>query len=198
MQHSYFRLPPLFLLALPLAVPIPAAAQNPSGDPALEVFAGFSTIAVRPGRLDGKDLSRVRQNGWTATLTSYQLLRRWGLTAELSGQHGGGSSHRALFGGTFRGFSGERFALTGRVLAGVTRWDPDRTSGAAMAHGVYPRQNAFTFGFGQSIDLRWKPNVTIRLQPDLLFVRMADGTNRKRTQLQTPFAAGLVWRFGRR
>ena len=41
-----------------------------------ELSGGFSTTVMEPGRAPGKGLDRVRLNGWTAAVTSYQFFRR--------------------------------------------------------------------------------------------------------------------------
>ena len=155
-----------------------------------ELFAGFSSLRARPG----KDLDRTTLNGWTLSATTYQFFPRWGLTAEFSGNGKDGASQRSfLFGGTYRGLQRRRIALTGRILAGVTAWDP-----ALPRPGSYREQTAFTFGFGQSIDFGLSRNLALRLQPDLRFVRLRDASNKANLTILQPISVGLVYQFGSR
>lgn len=163
-----------------------------------ELFGGFSTVSVRPGKLNGEGLSRARLHGLTFTATSYHVFSRWGLTAEVTA---GARDQDALevsrqsylFGGTFRAVQRRKLALTGRILAGVDRWDPKR-----LPPGGYPGQNSFVFGFGQAIDLKMSENLAIRVQPDLQFVRRKDSGGDTRMSLNTPLSVGLVLKFGKR
>ncbi len=179
-----------------------AAAFGQSGyqSPELktELFGGFSTVSVRPGQLNGEGLSRARLNGVAFTATSYHIFSRWGLTAEVTA---GARDQDAmevslqsyLFGGTFRAVQRRRIALTGRILAGVDRWDPKR-----LPMGGYPAQNSFVFGFGQAIDLKLTENLAIRVQPDLQVVRRKDSSGDTRMSLNTPLSVGLVFKLGKR
>ncbi len=220
-QIGVFR---LVFLGLTMLAGVAGNAQSSNYVPPnkkTEVFGGFSSIGMKPGRVDGQDLSGVRLNGWTATYTTYQFFRRWGLTAEFSGNYGNpeidapvaGASprvflrarnHAFLFGGTYRSFERRRLALTGRILAGATHWSPEADSGNGdgMAllslSGIAARQTAFTFGFGQSVDWKISEGVAIRVQPDLRFVRMEDPGGERRTRIQLPFSVGLVYKFGNR
>lgn len=183
-----------------------------------EIFGGFSLAPLSPGRFGDKNLSRVALPGWAASVTTYQFFRRWGLTAEFSGNSGSpeidnavGAVNRrfsfdanqrtALFGGTYRALQRKRFALTGRILAGVTNWEPksesQTLSNLFTSNGIYPKQNAFTFGFGQAIDLKFSENVALRVQPDLRIVRLRQATDQHRTVLQQAFSIGVVYKFGK-
>jgi hypothetical protein len=188
-----------FLLVVAFSL-TPLAAQSSYQAPNLrnEAFAGFATTLLRPGRANGDGLDRVRVNGWTASITTYQFFRRWGLAAEFSGQSRDRdgldvSSQSYLFGGTYRSFERRRFALTGRILAGVNRWDP-----AALTQNAYRRQNGFTFAFGQSIDIKLSENFALRVQPDLALVRRRAPDGAKHFSLATPFSLGAVFKFGGR
>ncbi len=187
----------LFLVSLPIA---PLAAQSVYQAPHLktEVFGGFSTAPVSPGRADGKALDGVRLNGWAASITSYHFFRRWGLAAELAGQSRNRegldvSTQSFLFGGTYRSFEKRRFALTGRILAGAGRWNP-----TVLPPNVYQAQSHFTFGFGQSIDIKITERLAIRIQPDLAFVRRAAPEGETKFDLTTPLSFGAVLKFGSR
>lgn len=179
-----------------------AAAFGQSGyqSPELktELFGGFSTVSMRPGYWNGEGLSRARLNGVTFTATSYHIFSRWGLTAEVAAGWRDKdalevSRQSYLFGGTFRAVQRRKFALTGRILAGVDRWDPKR-----LAVGGYPAQNSFLFGFGQAIDFKMSENLAIRVQPDLQVVRRRDSSGDARMSLNTPLSVGLVFKFGKR
>ena len=214
----------LFCLAIALVGGVAAQAQSSDYSPPnrkTEVFGGFSTVGLKPGHVDEQDYSRIRLNGWTASYTTYQFFRRWGLTAEFSGNYGtptidpppAGSvpsfalrsrNHTYLFGGTYRSFERRRLALTGRILAGATHWSPAAVEVASpspallAATGVFEPQTAFTFGFGQSIDWKLSEAVAVRVQPDLRFVRIKDVGGDHRINLQLPFSIGLVYKFGDR
>ncbi|MBY0507291.1 MAG: hypothetical protein K2X03_25475 [Bryobacteraceae bacterium] len=186
--------------ALALLAIAPAFAQTSYRAPNLktEVFGGFSTTAMEPGRAGGKGLERVRLNGWTVSATTYQFFRRWGLTTELSGHSRDKlgldvSTQTYLFGGTYRSFERKKLALTGRILAGTNRWDP-----SVFPAGGYRKQNSFTFSFGQSIDVKLSERVAFRIQPDLAFVRRAQSDGGHRLTLVTPLSFGLAVKFGRR
>ncbi len=154
------------------------------------LFAGYSSVNLKPGQ----GLDRITLNGWTTSVTSYHFFERWGLTAELSGNGGDGNSQRAyLFGGTFRAVQRKRIDLTGRILAGGTRWEPN-----AQGLGAYRQQTGLTFGFGQSIDFKFNESFAVRLQPDLRFVRLQDASGASKTVLDRPLSVGLVYQFGRR
>jgi hypothetical protein len=172
---------------------IAAAAQQPATAPPEwkgELFGGYSSVNAPAGPTS----DRATQHGWTASFTSYSVFRRWGLTAEFGGtRKDGGSQQSYLFGGTYRGLARRRFALTGRVLAGVTRAHPP--SGATNA---FPRQSAFSFGFGQSIDWRFSRRFALRVQPDLRWVRFKDTEGSSRMSLVRPLSVGLVYQFGKR
>ncbi|HBY64179.1 MAG TPA: hypothetical protein DEH78_30525 [Solibacterales bacterium] len=164
----------------------------------LELFGGFSTAPMEPGRANGEGLSRVRLNGWTASVTSYQVFRRWGLTAEVSGHSRNKdgldvSTQTFLFGGTYRSFERKRFALTGRILAGVNRWDP-----ASIPPGGYLTQNSFTFAFGQSVDIKLAEQFAIRVQPGLAFIRRTEAGGDRKLTLMTPLSVGVAFKFGKR
>lgn len=178
----------------------PAFAQTPYQAPNLktELFGGFSTLSMEPGRANGKGLDGVRLNGWTVSATTYQFFRRWGLTAELSGQSRDKngldvSTQTYLFGGTYRSFERKKLALTGRILAGTNRWDP-----SLFPAGGYGKQNSFTFSFGQSIDVKVSERVAFRIQPGLAFVRRAQPGGGHRLMLVTPLSFGLAFKFGNR
>jgi hypothetical protein len=139
-----------------------------------DLHGGFSLVNT-PGVGTSK---RVTLNGWTASFTDYSIFPRWGLAAEFGGAEKDGVSQNVyLFGGTYRGLQKKRIALTGRILAGVTQ----------------ANANTFTFGFGQSIDLRFTPQLALRVQPDLRFVRFPG-----KTSLVRPISVGLVYQFGKR
>lgn len=148
-----------------------------------EVFGGFSTVNHEPGRL----------SGWAVGVTNYQWFRRWGLTAEFAGRSRDRDGLKVdgqtyLFGGTFRAREWKRLALTGRVVAGVDRWDPQR-----VVSGGFVKQNSFVFGFGQAIDLKVNEHVAVRVRPELMFVR-----RKEKTDFVNPFSVGLVVKFGKR
>lgn len=159
-----------------------AAAQAQSYDPPnlkTVLFAGYSTVNLKPT----KNADRLSLNGWAASATSYHVFARWGLTAEFNGNGDGGSEHLSyLFGGTYRAVQRKRFALTGRILAGGTRLD----------------QSHFTFGFGQAIDWKLSERVSLRVQPDLRFVRFKEPDGSSRLSLVRPLAFGVVYQFGAR
>lgn len=170
-----------------------AQAQTPGYEPPnlkTVLFGGYSSVSIKPG----KDLNRLSLNGWTASVTSYQFFRRWGLTAEF-GANGedGTNQHSYLFGGTYRALQRKRFALTGRILAGGTRWDPN-----APTTGAYRQQTAFTFGFGQAIDFKFSENLALRVQPDFRFARFEEPGGDSRISLVRPISVGLVYQFGQR
>ena len=73
-----------------------------------------------------------------------------------------------LFSGTYRGFERNRFAITGRILAGVKRWHLK-----AGPNGTYPTQNSSAFTFGQSI-------------------------RDSKITLAMPLSVGVVYKFGNR
>ncbi len=186
--------PKLLITPLLLATLGRAHAQTPPAyqPPNLKtvLFAGFSSVSFKPGT----NLDRVSVNGWSASITNYQFFERWGLTAEFEGGGKDGTSQMSyLFGGTFRALQRKRFALTGRILAGATRWDPD-----APVTGAFRTQTAFTVGFGQAIDLKFSENFALRVQPDIRFIRFEDPSGATKTSLVRPFAVGVVYQFGRR
>jgi hypothetical protein len=84
-------------------------------------------------------------------------------------------------------------ALAGRILVGATRWEPE-----APAAGEYRKQTAFTFSFGQAIDVKLSENIALRVQPDLRFVRFEEPNGSSGHSLVTPISVGLVYQFGRR
>lgn len=180
----------LFLLAVTAGR---AAAQAPAYEPPnlkTVLFGGFSRVSIKPGSA----LDRLALNGWTASIADYRVFQRWGLTAEFSGASNDGTSqHTYMGGGTFRSVQRKRFALTGRILAGTTRWDPK-----APAANAYRTQTAFTFSFGQAIDWKLSENAAIRVQPDLRFVRFQEPGGSSRFSLVNPISVGLVYQFGRR
>lgn len=146
-------------------------AQTPTYEPPnlkTVLFGGHSSVSIKPGT----NLDRVSRNGWTASITNYSYFQRWGLTAEFGGNSDDGTRHRTfLFGGTYRALQRKRFALTGRILAGGTTWDPKAPTSAS-----YRSQTAFTFGFGQTIDVKFSERFALRVQPDLRFVRFQNPT----------------------
>lgn len=152
---------------------------NAQSESKLEVFTGYSLVNLKPGR----NLDRTNHQGFAASVTSYQIFPRWGLTAEFDTNS---EQNSYLFGGTYRSFRRKRFALTGRILAGATRWQPT------------PEQTAFTFGFGQAIDIKCNESLSLRLQPDLRFVRLKAANGTSRLSLVRPFSIGLVYQFGKR
>lgn len=170
-----------------------ARAQSPAYEPPnlkTVLFGGYSSVSIKPG----SKLDHVSLNGWAASVTDYSLFRRWGLTAEFGGAGKDGTSQTTyLLGGTFRGLQRRRFALTGRVLAGATRWELD-----APGAGAFRTQTAFTFGFGQAIDFKFSENLALRVQPDLRFARFQDPTGERKTSFVRPFSVGLAYQFGKR
>jgi hypothetical protein len=170
------RLPFLLATALLLGTIHPLTAQPQKN---VEVFAGYSLVNFKPGR----DLDRTNHQGFAASFTSYQIFPRWGLTAEFDTNS---EQNSYLFGGTYRSFRRKHFALTGRILAGATRWQPT------------PEQTAFAFGFGQAIDIKYNESLSLRLQPDLRFVRLKAANGTSRLSLVRPFSIGLVYQFGKR
>jgi hypothetical protein len=181
------------LLMLLAAATDLARAQAPAYAPPgwkTEVFGGYSLVNIKPG----KHLDRRSLNGWAASVTSYQFFRRWGLTAEFGGNGKDGTRQSAyLFGGTYRALQRRRFALTGRILAGATRWEPGTPTADA-----YRQQTSLTFGFGQSVDFKCTENLALRVQPDLRFVRFQEQHGSSKTSLVRPLSVGLVYKFGRR
>lgn len=181
---------PLFLAA---AMDRAQAQAPPAYEPPnlkTVLFGGFSSVSIKPGSKQ----DRVSLNGWAASVTDYHIFRRWGLTAEFGGGGKDGTSQLTyLFGGTFRALQRKRFALTGRILAGATRWEPE-----APVIGAFRLQTAFTVGFGQAIDLKFSENLALRVQPDIHFVRFADPNGSTKTSFVRPFSIGLVYQFGRR
>lgn len=160
----------------------------------MEVFGGFSTAAFVPGRANDQNLDRLRLNGWAAGVTSFQTFRRWGLAAEVGRRYDGDAEAQSwLFGGNFRALARRRFALTGRIMAGVERWEPE-----ASRAGGYRAQNSFTFGFGQAIDIKLNEHVALRVRPEIFLVRREAPDGGKRLELVNPFSAGIVFRFGQR
>lgn len=89
---------------------------------------------------------------------------------------------------TYRVLQRKRFALTGRILAGVTTWDPKAPTSAS-----YRSQTALTFGFGQAIDVKFSERFALRVQPDLRFVRFQNPTGSSRLSLVRPIAVGFVY-----
>ncbi|MBY0372708.1 MAG: hypothetical protein K2Q23_01860 [Bryobacteraceae bacterium] len=181
---------PLLLLFVGAAS---ARAQAPAYQPPnlkTVLFGGFSSVQISPG----KDLDRVALNGWTASITDYRIFERWGLAAEFGGARRDGAEQTSyLFGGTFRAVQRKRLALTGRILAGATRWEPE-----APTAGEFRKQTAFTFSFGQAIDIKLSENLAFRVQPDLRFVRFQEPNGSSGLSLVTPISVGLVYQFGRR
>lgn len=214
--NYYFVISALFGLSLTSPLMAQTGAYQPP-NLRTEIFGGFSLAPISPGRAADKNLDRVTLGGWSASATTYQFFPRWGLTAEFSGNYGTPSianrvpgtnnfeldarQHTALFGGTYRALQRRRFALTGRIRAGVTRWEPKSDTAAAAAllisNGIFPKQNAFTFAFGQSIDVKLSEELAVRIQPDLRFVRMRENDNSRRLLLQQSFSFGLVYKFGK-
>jgi hypothetical protein len=148
-------------------------AQYVPTDFKAELFGGYANLRAE----------KQAQHGWTATYTDYSLFRRWGLTAEVSQET---DTRAYLFGGTFRSIRRPRFALTGRIVAGLTDWNR------------LPQQTAFTFGFAQSIDWKLNEHWALRVQPGFRFLRLDDPAGGRRTVLATPLALGLVYKFGHR
>lgn len=103
------------------------------------------------------------------------------------------SSQTFLFGGTYRSFERRRLALTGRILAGVNRWDP-----VLIPVNGYGTQNSFTFSFGQSIDIKVSEKFAIRAQPDIALVRRMQPSGDRKLTLVTPLSFGVVFKFGNR
>lgn len=188
------------LIAAALFTPIPLGAQSGYQSPYLqtELFAGFSTTALAPGRIGDKNISAVRLNGWNFSATSYHFFRRWGLTAEAAGYGGNqdgvdASTRTYLFGGTFRGLDKRRFAITGRIRAGLNRWAP-----AVLPAGGYREQTGVVFGFGQALDIKLNENIAFRAQPDFLFIRREPLNEERRFLPTSALAFGLVLKFGNR
>lgn len=185
------------LLLLPVLLAFPVSRAQAQAAPAYapaqwkaEIFGGYSRVSVRPGR----DLDRRSLQGWAFAFTDYQFFSRWGLAVEVGGNRDDRARHYSyLVGGTYRGLQRKRIALTGRILAGVTRWNPRELTADA-----YRQQTAFTFGFGQSIDFKFSGNLALRVQPDLRFVRFKQPGGSAGLSLLTPISAGLVYQFGRR
>lgn len=171
-----------------------AQSNYQSPDLKVEVFGGFSTAAFVPGRVNDQNLDRLRLNGWAAGITSFQTFRRWGLAAEVGRRnHGDAEAQSWLFGGNFRALARPRFALTGRIMAGVERWEP-----VASRAGGYGTQNSFTFGFGQALDFKLNERIALRVRPEIFLVRREAPDGSRRLELVNPFSAGLVFRFGQR
>ena len=163
----------IFSVWLAFAVEGADAYEPPNLKPVL--FGGYSSVSIKPGT----NLGGLSLNGWAVSVTNYQFFRGWWLTAEFGGNGDDGNRHRSyLFGGTFRSFQRKRFALTGRILAGGTTWDPK-----APQSGAYREQTALTFGYGESIDFKFSENFALRVQPDLRFVRFADPSGATKTSL---------------
>lgn len=148
-------------------------AQSVPTDFKAELFGGYANLRAE----------KTTRHGWTATYTDYSIFRRWGLTAEVSQET---DTRAYLLGGTYRALSRPRFALTGRIVAGLTDWDRA------------PAQTAFTFGFAQSIDWKFNENWALRVQPGFRFLRLDDPGGGRRTVLATPLAIGMVYKFGSR
>ncbi len=203
--------PRAFIYALSVFACLPPAfAQSEPEFRKGEIHAGFSTARIQPGRANDDGLSRVRLAGFNFSATTYQFFRRWGLTAEFARHSGSPTIENGtsfpidatqstfLFGGTLRTVNRRRLALTGRILAGGTRWEPTTPLAGLAAANIYPAQTAFTFGFGQSVDLKFSESLAFRLQPTLQLVRLRDAADTRRTVLDTPLTFGLVYKFGRR
>lgn len=192
--------PTVTFLAFFLAIAFPGFGQSnyqPDSFRA-EVFGGFSTRSMEPGRVDGTGLDKVRLNGWTASFTSYEVFRRWGLIAEFSDTRRekgvvDATSQLILFGGTFRSIERRRFALTGRIMAGTHRW-----SASSLPSGGFPAGNGFAFQFGQSIDVKLNERMAVRVQPGVALLRRKQVSGDSKLNVVTPLSVGLVFRFGKR
>ena len=180
-------------MILALLPSVALAQARPSFEPSNlknVLFAGYSSVNLKPGN----NLDRLSLHGWTASITNYQFFSQWGLAAEFGGSGKDGTSQMTyLFGGAFRSLQRKRFALTGRILAGTTRWEP-----ATPATAAFRTQTALTFGFGQGIDLKFSEHLALRVQPDIRFVRFKDPNGSTRTSFVRPFSVGLVYQFGQR
>jgi hypothetical protein len=180
------------LLALTLAsmTARPAAAQAPH--PRADLFAGYSLLAA-----DGDDFPRQTSHGFQVSATA-NLTRWFGVVGDFGMQF---NTARDL-GPNFVGL--EARSTVREYLIGP-RFTMRSESADVFAHGLFgiatgdagPGFEGFSdsgvaFGGGGGVDVHVDPRMSIRVQFDLLasFADIVEANPR--------FAAGVVWRLGRR
>lgn len=187
-----------------LLLGLPVGAQDA---PKVELFGGYSFATFE----SGVGLQRHHLNGWNSSITGN--VNRWfGVTADFSGQYGSmlGVSrnvHSFLFGPRFSYRGNDRVTPSAYALFGATRAHSDPP-------GTLPPQTetAFSMAFGAGLDVKASQSLAIRVaQVDYLPTRFEEApacilivppprscAPRARTQDNFRFAAGVVFRFGRR
>ena len=173
-----------------------------------ELYFGGDYVRFRPGNT----LQHMNESGWNVGITDY-LRGNLGVTADFRGYYGtaytgnnpGGnenhvyqpsiSQYTAMAGPQYRFFRGLHWGWTAQVLAGIGHGNFATGIGGLPPGdiGLYNDATVVNVSAGASVDYNLGPGLAIRLTPNYLL------TDYGSTLQHNPgFAAGVVYRFGRR
>ncbi len=169
-----------------------------------EVSLGYAYLRLRPGH----SLQHTTETGWNVDLTEY-IRPKLGITADLRGYYSNAyvgnneyvlfkpfiSNYSAMGGPQYRFYQGRNWAVSGHILAGVSRnlFDGDSNGFPGTLLGLYPNQFRFTAAVGVPVDYSVSPALAIRVTPTYYVTTFGGETQNNRG-----FTLGALYRFGRR
>jgi hypothetical protein len=202
----------------PDAPPVPHVSANatvepnrvPTYDNRFEIYGGLNFMNGQAGQ----NLPKRYNMGGAEGMFTYWLGDHLGIAADY--RWGGGTTpifpnpyyNRVLVmqsiysgGVQWRGLKNRYIAIDYHALAGVSQGTfdhaiqnfPGGSPISATGIGLYPNSSTPWGAVGGSIDFNYKPNIAIRLAPDLAFEHFG-------TELRefVSVSAGVIYRFGKR
>jgi len=168
----------IFLLLLTIASAQPTVAQE---TPRVQVFGGYSYV-----RYDTQSFGFSQQsglNGYTFS-PAFNLIRGFGIVAELSGQYGKNLDLRDLAVGPQFFYPRGKTMFFGHFLIGDAR---------SLVHSGGPQEDtARAVAVGGGVDFALSPRFAVRaVQVDYLHTTLFNAT-----QNNLRFSTGLVYRWG--
>lgn len=178
-----------------------------------DVYSQLYEINTSMGYLrwtPGKTLQRVTLYAWDAGITRYYN-QKLGVTIDGRGYYGSPfvgpnavtnssvtnpaiSLYNIMFGPTYRFKTEPRWAVSGRVMAGLSHgnFSGDTNGFDPTTLGLYPDSNTFIISASAPLDYHVTPKVSLRLAPE--YVATGYGSS---LQNSFGFTGGFVFRFGK-
>lgn len=173
-----------------------------------ETYFGYAYLRMRPGH----NLQHANEYGWNAGVTRL-FSPKFGVSADLRGYYKSvyvGNNPYALFQPFISNYSvmvgpqyyvrqKKSYAISGQVLAGVTRnlFDADSAGQPGYLVGLYDNGTRFTAAAVMPVDINLGPGLAFRIAPDYNLTTWADHTRGTEIQHNLGFMLGLNYRFGR-
>lgn len=168
-----------------------------------DIYFGYAYLRMRPGH----NLQHATEYGWNAGFTDY-LRPKLGVTVDLRGYYTNAyvgnnpyalfkpfiSNYAVLAGPQYYLRQRKSYAVSGQVLAGVTRnlfyANSAKLSGTFV--GLYPNQTRFTAVAAVPVDVNLGPGLALRISPTYNLTTWGGDI-----QHNLGFTTGLNYRFGR-